>query len=294
MNAVILAAGESRRLGDLTRDIPKCVLEVAGRTLLGHQVVSLRAAGIERITVVVGHAEAVLREAGGPDLGITLTDPVGSMHRVSHDLTLGAPLGCRGRAPLTALEIQRAYLDAAVTHCAARPGGPDPRTREALDLWSDVLAELATDPRSLSDRLDWVAKLALLEGYRRRDGLGWSAPRLAAVDLQYADTRPEKGLAMRLEQRGSLRRFTTDEEVARAVVEPPDDTRAWFRGECVRRFGGQVAAASWDSVIFDVPGRSSLVRVPTPDPLRGTRSHVEGLMASVDGVGALVSALGGS
>ena len=68
MNAVILAAGESRRLGDLTRDIPKCVLEVAGRTLLGHQVVSLRAAGIERITVVVGHAEAVLREAGGPDL----------------------------------------------------------------------------------------------------------------------------------------------------------------------------------------------------------------------------------
>ena len=223
-----------------------------------------------------------------------MATPVSAMHQVSHDLTLGAPLECLGRSPLTALEIQQAYLDAAIAHCATRPGGTDPRTREVLDLWSEVLAALATDPRSLSDRLDWVAKLALLEGYRRRDGLDWSAPRLAAVDLQYADTRPEKGLAMRLEQHGSLHRFSTDEQVARAVIEPPDDTRAWFRGECVRRFGDQVAAASWDSVIFDVPGRSSLVRVPTPDPLRGTRSHVEALMGSVDGVGALVSALGGS
>jgi proteasome accessory factor A len=147
---------------------------------------------------------------------------------------------------------------------------------------------------ALADRLDWVAKLALLEGYRRRDGLDWSAPRLAAIDLQYADTRPERGLAFRLEQRGSLQRITSAEEVARAMVEPPIDTRAWFRGECVRRFGACVAAASWDSVIFDVPGRSALVRVPTPDPLRGTRAHVGELLGSVDGVGQLVSALGGS
>jgi proteasome accessory factor A len=163
-----------------------------------------------------------------------------------------------------------------------------------LDLWSEVLAGLATEPRELADRLDWAAKLALLDGYRRRDGLGWGAPRMAAIDLQYADTRPERGIALRLEQRGSLRRLTTDDEVARAVVAPPADTRAWFRGECVRRFGDRIAAASWDSVIFDVPGRSALVRVPTPDPLRGTRAHVGELMGSVDGVAALVAALGGS
>ena len=38
-----------------------------------------------------------------------------------------------------------------------------------------------------------------------------------------------------------------------------------------------VAAASWDSVIFDV-GRESLVRVPTLEPLRGTRAHVGALL----------------
>jgi len=233
-------------------------------------------------------------EAGGPGLGITLANPVSAMHRVSHDLTLAEPLECLGRSPMTALEIQRAYLAAARTHCAGRPGGPDPRTLEVLDLWAEVLEGLSTDPQSLADRLDWVAKRSLLEGFRRRDGLDWSASRLAAIDLQYADTRPEKGLAFRLEQRGSMRRITTDEQVARAVTDPPVDTRAWFRGECVRRFGHHVAAASWDSVVFDLPGRSALVRVPTPDPIRGTREHVGELMGSVDDVGALVSALGGS
>jgi proteasome accessory factor A len=231
-------------------------------------------------------------EAGGPDLGITLARPVAAMHRVSHDVQMERTLDCLGRAPMRALEIQQAYLSAARAHAAGRPD-PLGRTATILDLWQEVLDALATDPRALADRLDWVAKLVLLEGFRRRDGLDWTAPRLAAIDLQYADTRPDRGLALRLEQRGSLRRITTDAEVRRAMDAAPPDTRAWFRGECVRRFGDRVAAASWDSVIFDVPGRSALVRVPTADPRRGTREHVAGLLGSVSGVGELVSALGG-
>jgi proteasome accessory factor A len=230
-------------------------------------------------------------EAGGPDLGITLANPVTAMHQVSHDVAMAQPQACLGRTPMTALQIQHAYLAAARAHVATQPG-TDPATQEILDLWQEVLDLLGSEPRMLSDRLDWVAKLALLEGYRRRDGLDWASPRLAAIDLQYADTRPDRGLALRLEQRGSLRRITTDPEVARAMDQAPQDTRAWFRGECVRRFGGRVAAASWDSVIFDVPGRNSLVRVPTSDPLRGTRAHVAALLESVSGVGELVTALG--
>ena len=63
---------------------------------------------------------------------------------------------------------------------------------------------------------------------------------------------------------------------------PPADTRAYFRGECLRRYPAQVAAASWDSVIFDL-GRESLVRVPTLEPLRGTRAHVGALLDRCDG-----------
>ncbi len=60
--------------------------------------------------------------------------------------------------------------------------------------------------------------------------------------------------------------------------DPPDDTRAYFRGRCLEKYADAVAAASWDSVIFDLPGRESLQRVPTIDPLRGSRAHVGELL----------------
>src|SRR6266851_2576339 len=130
----------------------------------------------------------------------------------------------------------------------------------------------------LSRELDWVAKLELLEGYRTRDGLGWDHPRLQLVDLQYSDVRTERGLYNRLAARARMVRLTTDTQVDRAVDNPPEDTRAYFRGRCLRQYADSVAAASWDSVIFDIPGRESLQRVPTLEPLRGTKAHVGGLL----------------
>jgi proteasome accessory factor A len=153
-----------------------------------------------------------------------------------------------------------------------------------------VLTRLGDDVMSLRGELDWVAKLEILQGYRDRDGLAWDDARLALVDLQYADLRPEKGLYQRLLARGRMQRLVTDDEVFRAVTEPPEDTRAWFRGKCVAKYGDAVSAASWDSVIFDV-GRESLQRVPTMEPTRGTRAHVERLLDSCPTAADLVDAL---
>ncbi|MFZ5869715.1 MAG: proteasome accessory factor PafA2 family protein, partial [Actinomycetota bacterium] len=79
-----------------------------------------------------------------------------------------------------------------------------------------------------------------------------------------------------------------------AVAAPPEDTRAFFRGECLARFGEHVAAASWDSVIFDIPGRGALQRVPTLEPRRGTREHVGELLDRCSTAAELVEALRGS
>ena len=84
----------------------------------------------------------------------------------------------------------------------------------------------------------------------------------------------------------------TDDAVASAVATPPEDTRAWFRGTCLRRFPDAVAAANWDSVVFDLPGARRLVRVPTREPHRGTRALTEQLFAASDDAAALVRALG--
>lgn len=114
-----------------------------------------------------------------------------------------------------------------------------------------------------------------MEGYRRRDDLDWDAARLHLVDLQYADVRPDKGLYNRLVARGRIKRLLDETGVERAETKPPEDTRAYFRGRCLEQYADDVAAASWDSVIFDLPGRDSLQRVPTLEPLRGTRNHVK-------------------
>ena len=54
------------------------------------------------------------------------------------------------------------------------------------------MTQLGTDVMSARTQVDWVAKLALLEGYRQRDGLAWDDPRLAAIDLQWSDVRPAR------------------------------------------------------------------------------------------------------
>ena len=165
-------------------------------------------------------------------------------------------------------------------------------TTDVLDRWESVLDRLWRDPMLCADELDWVAKLRLLEGYREREELGWASPKLQLVDLQYADVRPEKGLYHRLVARGSMKRLLADDEVTRAMTEPPDDTRAYFRGRCLAKYAAEVVAASWDSVIFDV-GRESLVRVPMMEPERGTKVHVGALFDRCPSAKDLLEALTG-
>lgn len=53
--AVILAAGGGRRLGDAARGLPKCLLPVGGRPLVEHQLAALAEVGVEEVCVVAGY-----------------------------------------------------------------------------------------------------------------------------------------------------------------------------------------------------------------------------------------------
>ena len=114
--------------------------------------------------------------------------------RSRHDPTLRHQLVLRDGRRMTAVQLQMEYLEQARKHVEDRLGSDaDAQTRDVLDRWESVLDRLATDPMSLSRELDWVAKLAILEGYREREGLGWDAAKLHLVDLQYSDVRPGEG-----------------------------------------------------------------------------------------------------
>jgi len=231
-----------------------------------------------------------LAEAG---VDLSLDGPVAALRAVSHDPSLRAQVTLRDGRRLTGVQLQREYLDQARKFVEDRWGSDaDPQTQDVLLRWDSVLERLESDPMSLAGELDWVAKLALLQGYRDREGLGWDAAKLHLVDLQYSDVRPDKGLYNRLVARGRMTTLVTEEQVQRAVLDPPEDTRAYFRGRCLKQFPTEVAAASWDSVIFDV-GRDSLQRVPTLEPRRGTKEHVGALLDACDSALDLVETLAG-
>ncbi len=206
-------------------------------------------------------------------------DPVASMRRVSHDMSLGFPLLLADGTTITALEVQWDLLDLARKYVRDRGtenvGGAVAHT--VLQRWEAVLSALETDPMSLAHQLDWVAKYRLLEGYRERHGLDWSDSRLRAIDIQYSDMRPDKGLAWRV----GLECMVDDALARSAMTEPPHDTRAFFRGKCVEHYPQTVVAANWDSIVFDV-GTDNLRRVPMTEPMRGTAAHVGTLFEEVD------------
>jgi proteasome accessory factor A len=207
---------------------------------------------------------------------LTLADPVTAMHEVALDRTFTRPLLMTDGSTATALAIQwelfslaRKYADDEGLECL----GDAAIGEDVLVRWEAVLHGLETDPMSLARQLDWVAKLQLIEAYRDRHGCGWDDHRLAALDLQYHDLRPSRSLFARMD----TERLVDEASVIAAVTEPPRDTRAWFRGECLKRWPASVVTANWDSLVFDL-GTDPLRRVPMMDPLKGTAEHVEALL----------------
>jgi proteasome accessory factor A len=219
----------------------------------------------------------------------SLALPVQALRKVSYDVSLQRPLDLADGSTMTALEMQWELFDRARKYgeehgleCVGEDAGA-----EVLARWESVLTALESDPMSLSNQLDWVAKLRLLDGYRERHDLEWSDARLQAMDLQYHDLRPSKSLAAR----ARLERLTDDAEVERAITEPPSDTRAYFRGKCLQKWASSIVAANWDSMVFDVGG-DPLRRVPMMEPTRGTEAHVGSLIASCETAAELLEKLG--
>ena len=214
-------------------------------------------------------------EDGAIDRDLTLRDPVRAIKEVSHDPSLRRTIETCSGKKLTAIQHQREYHELARKYQAAREL-PD-WAPEILDAWIDVLDTLERDPTALADRLDWVAKKVMIEAFLDRKSLDFGSPQAQMLDLQFHDVRPEKGLAYLLERQGKLRRLVSDEEIVRAITEPPEDTRAYFRGQCLKRYGDAVFGVNWDSISFGV-GDEPIKRVMMSEPLKGSKIHVQDLL----------------
>jgi len=214
-------------------------------------------------------------EDGAIDRNLSLRDPVRGIRDVSQDIECKLELQLENGKKLTAVQIQSEYLDMAMRWASTRE--LDAITLDVLSKWQDVMECLVRDPMELDTRIDWVMKRTLIEGFMERKSLDWDAPQVRMLDLQYHDLRPDKGLYYILERQGRAERIVTDEEIAAAIHQPPQDTRAYFRGECLRRYGSAVFGVNWDSISFGVEDES-IKRILMDEPLKGTKEHVDELL----------------
>ena len=111
MQCVILAGGRGTRLGRLTEDLPKALVDVAGRPFLEYQLELLRTGGVREIVLCVGYLGSVVERAigNGSRLGLAI--------RYSHDgpEPLGTAGAVRNALPLLGERFLVTYGDTLLT-----------------------------------------------------------------------------------------------------------------------------------------------------------------------------------
>ena len=189
----------------------------------------------------------LLEERIIPD--IKLLDPVQAIREISRDLEYRWEVQLEDGSCTTASEIQYRYLELAERYLR----GLDSEADWVLDEWRFVLDALVHDPMALVDRVDWVTKKWLLESFMESEQLDWQDTWVQSLDLEYHNLNPGRGLYFDLRDQGITRKVVSDEMVNRAIVTPPQDTRARARSAVMRELTDHKAryVIDWDSIYVE-------------------------------------------
>jgi proteasome accessory factor A len=209
---------------------------------------------------------------------LTLENPIRSIREISHDLTCRRKVRLANGRELSALDIQWEYLERTLRY--ARTQGFPAQVQEAVGMWEHLLTGLEKDPLSLRRECDWVAKYHLIEEYRTSRGLEMSDPRLSLLDLSYHDVTRERGLYYLMERRGMMERIVTDGDVNRALVHPPQTTRARLRGEFIKAAKERKRDFTVDWVHLKLNDQAQRT-VLCKDPFKAVDERVDRLIAGL-------------
>lgn len=180
---------------------------------------------------------------------VGLGDPVWALKEISRDPTCSWILERKNGRTISAIDIQRRYLELSEKYLKDLDEESDWVLRE----WARTLDDLERDPMLLVGRLDWVAKKWMLDTFIESEGLDWNDPWLQSLDLEYHNINPNRGFYFDLEQRGLIEQVLTEERIERACFEPPQDTRAKARSTVVKALAKNRVRyiVDWDSVYLE-------------------------------------------
>ncbi len=109
---------------------------------------------------------------------MTLENPIRAIREISHDPTCRRTVRLSNGREVSALDIQREYLDRALRYAETK--GFPPLEQRALEMWEHCVTTIENDPLKLDREVDWVIKYKLLEAFRARHNLAARAPSGAA------------------------------------------------------------------------------------------------------------------
>ncbi|MFC0581003.1 depupylase/deamidase Dop [Micrococcoides hystricis] len=210
-----------------------------------------------------------------------LLNPVSALQIISHDPTLEATVHCTDRVARTGLQILEYYLQQAQAFWQEQTL-PDHRRAEVdemLQAWQEILTDLSTDIFSTADRLDWVAKYQLIRQVAQRHNVGLDDPKIAMLDLQYTDIDPTRGLYYKLVAAGRMRTLVDAAEIEAAADQPPQDTRAYLRGQAIKHFSHLVAGVSWETLLLRSNTDQRIHRILLSEPFAGSATEAAELFS---------------
>ena len=182
----------------------------------------------------VGSMACVLRMFENPEIDfrdLTLESPVRAIREISHDITCRKKVKLKSGKEMSALDIQRIYLDKAISY-SERFGFNEEETL-ALKMWEHCVSTIENDPLKLDAEVDWVAKYRLILNYSEKHHISLGDPRCHLIDLQYHDIDPDRGIYYHMRRKGVMKSLCTEEQIVAATHSAPTTTRAHLRSQFI-------------------------------------------------------------
>jgi Pup amidohydrolase len=211
------------------------------------------------------------------DPGLALMDPLDSIRVVSRDLTCKNKILLADGSYLSPIDIQKEFLLAAKKYLKTLPDEEIGIYSDIIIKWEFVLNALSDDPMILKDKIDWVIKKDLLDRYIEKRGWHYKSPQIMMMSIKYHDIDPKDGLFNILEREGRVTRIISDDsDIQKFIIDPPEDTRAYFRSKCLKQYREYISGLNWDILRFDTT-EGKIKVVPLMNPLTGTKNMVHTL-----------------
>ena len=209
---------------------------------------------------------------------MTLENPIRAIRDISHDITCRRTVHLANGREVSALDIQREYLDRALRY-AETTGFPTLEQR-ALEMWEHCVTTIENDPMKLEREVDWVIKHNLMSAYSERHGIDISDARLQMIDFQYHDVVRDRGLFHRLSDADKVERLCREDDISTAVDTPPQTTRARLRGEFIKAAKAKKRDYTVDWVHLKLNDQAQRT-VLCKDPLKSRDERVDRLISSL-------------